>query len=129
MRMEAPPGARWFIALSIMLAMSVWMGCGEEPRSPGGGNVDQVERLWRVHERAIERAVEGAIKDDEFEQACDFFATLTGIEVHGRGSYVGWVPTDETGEDLARLRKWYEQHRAELRWDPTEGTIRRMSLE
>lgn len=72
----------------------------------------------------MERAVSGGtLHGDEFENACTFFERLTSIPVRGNASTVGYLATDETREDVARLKRWYSDNRDRLVWNEAEHRI------
>jgi len=111
------------ILLLLVLSCS---GCevSEEPSQPG--HEDPLE-IWQQHETAIQRAVDGYIIDDEFRDACEFFLELTGIDVRGDGSYIGWLPTEETKEDLVSLQLWLDENRQRLDWDRDQREVTLLS--
>lgn len=80
--------------------------------------------IWQSNEAAVARAVAGIVINDEFEDACEFFDGVTGIEIRGDGSYLGWTPNEHTREDLEKIRDWYKRNGARLYWDPAEGKVK-----
>lgn len=81
-------------------------------------------KIWRSNEAAVARAVTGIVINDEFEDACEFFDDLTGIEIRGDGSSLGWTPNRHTREDLEKIREWYKKNGTRLYWDPAEGKVK-----
>jgi hypothetical protein len=63
-----------------------------------------------MHEAAIARAAAGEIRGDEFKDACIFFKEAAGINIHGDGTFIGWVATNETVADLEVLHLWYSRN-------------------
>ena len=104
-------------------------GIGDSPRSRAEvssyhENHAQAVRTWQLHMRVLEDAVEGQPHvAEDLMQAGLFFRELTGIEIRGEGSYVGWLATPETREDLFSLKDWFLEHRDDLRWDSKEEVV------
>jgi len=84
----------------------------------------RAEAIWRHHEEAVERALSGVSKDEEFAEACLFFQRLTNIDLHGDGTFIGWIPTQQTKRDLIRLRAWHRANGKRIYWDPASKSVK-----
>ena len=75
-------------------------------------------QVWWKHEAAIIGILnKESVSADEFGDAIIFFSAVTGIKARADHTYVGYVPTEHTKEDLELWRKWYEMNRLKLYWD------------
>jgi hypothetical protein len=80
--------------------------------------------VWGNNEKIFEKALNGHWENDEFDRACVFFEDLTGIEIHVNYSTLGLLPTEETPQDLVRIRDWYKMNKNRLYWDEATGTVK-----
>ena len=97
-----------------------------EPKSQPASEeyIARAVNTWDAHLKVLEDAVEGRPHSDEdLMRAGRFFRELTGIEIRGEGSYVGWLATSETREDLNTLREWFLEHGNDLRWDSKKEQV------
>jgi hypothetical protein len=83
-----------------------------------------VESLWKHHELAVQRAIEGDQKGDEFGDACLFFEVVASISVRANIFTLGHAPRPETRADLELVRAWYEANRHRLYWDERSRTVK-----
>jgi hypothetical protein len=81
-------------------------------------------RAWHVHESNLASAVAGISVNDDFDEACLFFEQLTGISVHANLSTIGALPTEETRQDLEKIRRWYKENKHRLYWDASTNSVR-----
>lgn len=114
------PEGKWFVPIFILAVLSLLLS---NCRRHLDVNKHQAEAVWTYHERVIERAIESETTDPSFAAACRFFATLTGVEIRGEGSYFGWHATQQTAEDLAEIRKYFRSNRNRLHWNTRMGTV------
>lgn len=84
----------------------------------------KAEVLWQQHEDAVVRALHGVSRGEEFGEACLFFQKLTGIQIHGDGSFVGWLPTPGAEQDLQHLRLWHRKNRGRIYWDAESHSVK-----
>lgn len=81
--------------------------------------------IWKGHENIVAQAVRGQEHDtDEFVRAVDFFREVAGIEIHVEIYTMGYMPTEETAEDLKVVHAWFEQNGDRLDWVPNSRTVR-----
>ena len=94
--------------------------------TPTTNPMEQAQSVWLEHEQVI-AAVAGDGSEfsfADFEEACEFFLRLTGIEVPAEGSYVSiWTPTLESPTVLPELREWYAANKERLYWDSERETV------
>lgn len=84
----------------------------------------KAEALWQQHENAVVRALHGVSRGEEFAEASLFFHQLTGIQIHGDGSFVGWLPTAGAEQDLQRLRLWHRWNQGRIYWDEKSHSVK-----
>ncbi len=111
---------RWLGALCLAAGL---VGC---VMAPGGSSTADrlAAEIWKKHEAAVERALKGQQKDDEFVDACLFFEQLTGVSIHVNMFTFGFIPEREAPQDLKLIRAWYKKNHSRLYWDEATETVR-----
>ena len=113
---------RFCIVTSLIIALALLCGCSHPRRS--SSEDPRAVAVWHTHEVAFRNALRGYQKNDDFEHACVFFEGLTGIKMHVDLSVIGFLPTPESTNDLARLRAWYRTNRRRIYWDDATKMVR-----
>jgi hypothetical protein len=111
------------IVLASTIGASVCGGCSH---ARDGTAVDaRAARIWHEQEVVFKKAaLEGSLKNDEFDRACLFFEQITGLEMHANLSTLGALPTAETVHDLERIQAWYKINAYRLYWDEAARKVR-----
>ncbi|HEY7214040.1 MAG TPA: hypothetical protein VIC28_05380 [Thermoanaerobaculia bacterium] len=115
--------SRFTLVGFCLLALCIFHACRQRDYREGDRHA-KAEVIWREHESALRRAVEGALLNDEFADACEFFRKVAGIEIRGDGSHIGWIPNENTRADLEKVHDWYEENGARLYWDDRSQSVK-----
>jgi hypothetical protein len=98
----------------ILLCIALIAGCLTQDKPQ-----EKAQAIWKTHEQvllAVSR--DEPIDLNEFEEACDFFSRVAGIQVPGNGSSaLGWYPTAKTANALGPIQRWYNENKTRLYWD------------
>jgi hypothetical protein len=78
---------------------------------------EQAQEIWMSHESAVELALDGQQRDDDFVEAVRFFSDVTGIEIDVEIFSLGYLPGPHAKEDLTKIQAWYEQNADRLYFD------------
>jgi hypothetical protein len=97
--------------------------CGRIDSPEGDPHVKAIE-VWQHNERIVVLALAGITVNDQFEEACLFFKDVTGIQIRGDATYLGWLPNRHTKEDLRRIRAWYQENSGRLYWEKSHQKVR-----
>lgn len=111
----------WGCLGALPLAVCL-LGCSTSTTSSAANR--RALEVWKKHETAVEHAVKGKQRNDEFGEACLFFEQLTGISIHANIFTLGYAPEPEAKNDLKLIRAWYRENRERLYWDETAGTVK-----
>lgn len=87
-------------------------------------NEELVDASWRRNERIVEAALNGVVVEDGFLKSSIFFEEITGIAIHGQGTFLGWLPNEQSKEDFQRIQAWYSENKNRLYWDPKLQKVR-----
>lgn len=99
------------------------LGCGTSTAASSAASRRALE-VWKRHETALEHAIKGKQRNDEFGEACLFFEQVAGISVHVNIFTLGYATEPETKTDLKLIRAWYRENHERLYWDEATGTVK-----
>jgi len=113
--------------LRNLFLLTIILGSGlaacDQPSPQEKAQRIEAQEIWLRHEAAVVRALEGHQENDEFVKAVDFFADLTGIEIHVNIFTMGYLPEPEARNDLELIRAWYTKNKASLYYDADSDRV------
>ena len=110
----------WTAALAIVVALSCRTGDTESRL--------RAQQEWNKNIAIVQTCVDGTPDvhntEEDLMAASIFLEDLTGISTQlDGGSIILAKPTPGTDDALVELRKWYEQHKDQLRWDEARKRV------
>lgn len=117
-------GYAGFRAIGLLVILGFTTLAFASCRTPDPLPDRRVVEIWNRNEQAVEKAIGGYQKDDEFLDACTFFERVTGIEIHVNMFTLGVLPEPEAKDDLKKIRAWFAANRDRLYWDEMDRSVR-----